>query len=381
MTIVIAVPKEITALESRVAATPETVKKMVAMGLSVRVETQAGLSAMFRDTDYEKAGASIAPSKKQLYAGAKIVLKVQPPTQDPKTGEDENELIASDAILIGFFMARWNPAWVQKMNARGIPVFSIDGIPRIARAQKMDALSSQSNIAGYKAVLLAANRLHKMMPLFMTAAGTIMPARVFVLGAGVAGLQAIATAKRLGAVVEAFDTRPVVREQVESLGGKFVQFQIASGTQDAGGYARELSEQDHKKETELVAKHVSEADIVITTALIPGKPAPLLITEETVRRMKPGSVIVDLAAENGGNCALTEKGKEVEKHGVTILGTVNLPSLVASDAARLYAKNILNFLEEIVKDGKLKIDLQDEVIQGALVTDPARCAVSAGSAV
>lgn len=361
----VVIPKETEAFEKRVAATPETVKKMIAAGLEVAVESGAGTESLFSDSDYRDAGASVASDLALLYRDAAILLKVQKPEKK------ELDLYPDNAIVIGLLQTRFYPDLVEHFNRKKNTAFSLEGIPRIARAQKLDALSSQSNVAGYKAVLMAADRLKKMMPLMMTAAGTITPARVLVLGAGVAGLQAVATARRLGAVVEAFDTRPVVKEQVESLGGKFLQIDVGQEkTEDAGGYAKELSEETHRKEMALIAKHAKEADIIITTALIPGKTAPLLITEEAVKSMKAGSVIVDLAAETGGNCAVTEKGKEIVKHGVTIVGLLNIPSLAPFHASQLYARNVLNFLFEIYKKGKLSIDLGDEVVQGALATDP-----------
>lgn len=360
----ISVPKELDSLEARVSATPETVKKMIAMGYSVTVENNAGEESSFTNESYRNAGATIAENTKSLYEQASIILKVQKPS------DSEIDQYPADSIVIGLLQARLNPALIEKLKSRKVFAYSLELVPRIARAQKMDALSSQSNVAGYKAVIMGADRLKKMMPLMMTAAGTIIPARVLILGAGVAGLQAVATAKRLGAVVEAFDTRPAVKEQVESLGGKFLQIELGQeNTEDTGGYAKELSEDTHRREMELVTKHAKDADIIITTALIPGKPAPLLITEDAVRGMKPGSVIIDLAAETGGNCALTEKGKEVVKQGVTIIGHLNLPALVANDASQLYARNILNFLTDLFPKGKTSPNLDDEVIRAALCTD------------
>lgn len=359
----IAIPTEITEFECRVAATPETVKKMIATGLSVSVQSGAGEKSSLSDTAFAEAGAEIAKNENALYQNADIILKVARPQSS------EVELFPKNAILIGMLQPRIYTDLVESFNSKGVHAFSLDAIPRIARAQKMDALSSQSNIAGYKAVLMGADRLKKMMPLMMTAAGTITPAKVFILGAGVAGLQAIATAKRLGAVVEAFDTRPVVKEQVESLGGKFLEIEMtASDTEDKGGYAKELDEETHKREMELVTKHAKDSDIVITTALIPGKPAPLLITEDAVKGMRAGSVIIDLAAETGGNCALTEKDREASVHGVTIVGHTNLPSLVPNHASSLYSRNILSFLMEICPKGALTINLEDEVIGAALCT-------------
>ncbi len=365
----VAIPKELAEHERRVAATPDTVKSMLKAGLSVAVESGAGTLSAISDQQYEKAGATVVSDIQTLLGDADVVLKVQAPAQRDDVNRHELDLCKAGAVLIGLLQPRTNPELVTKLAGQNITAFSLDLVPRIARAQKLDALSSQSNVAGYKAVLMAADRLPKMMPMMMTAAGTITPARVFVLGAGVAGLQAIATAKRLGAVVHAFDTRPVVKEQVESLGGKFVQLELdEDNAEDTGGYAKELSEEEHRKEQALVQQYVHDADIVITTAAIPGKPAPKLITEDGVKGMKAGSVIVDLAAETGGNCVLTEPGQEVVKHGVTIVGLLNIPSLVPTHASLLYAKNVSNFLLDICKDGELALDLDDEVVSGSLVT-------------
>ncbi len=371
----VAIPKEIENLEKRVAATPETVKKMTAMKLSVSVEQGAGIASGILDADYKAAGAAVVADKAKLLSEADIVLKVRPPVKDPRSNLHEADLLKHESILIGLFGRTLEPELLSKVNDRRVSVFSLDALPRLARTQKMDALSSQSNLSGYKAVLTAADRLHKMMPLMMTAAGTITPAKVFIIGAGVAGLQAIATAKRLGALVEAFDTRPVVKEQVESLGAKFVEIPIADeNTEDQGGYAKELSEDAHRKEQELITQHVCESDIVITTALIPGKPAPLLITKEAVAGMKPGSVIVDLAAETGGNCALTQKGKEITENGVTIIGYLNYPSRTAIHASQLYAKNVLNFLSEILRDGKIELKMDDPVCHDTLLNPQVKSA-------
>ncbi len=359
----IAIPKETEKSEKRVAATPETVKKMTALGLAVAIESDAGKASSFLNSEYETAGAKIVSGVQTLLQDASIVLKVQKPASS------EVSLLKEGAILVALLQPRTNPDLLSQLAKRKITAFSMDLIPRIARAQNMDVLSSQSNIAGYKAVIMAADRLKKMMPLMMTAAGTITPAKVLILGAGVAGLQSIATAKRLGAVVEAFDTRTAVKEQVESLGGKFLSLPLTiEETEDKGGYAKALSHETHLKEQALIEKHVKEADIVITTAQIPGKPAPLLITGSAVKNMKEGSIIVDLASETGGNCELTEKGVEAVKHGVTLIGTLNIPSLVTTHAAQLYARNIFNFLSGIYKNGEVTLNLKDPVIQETLVT-------------
>ncbi|MBI4431138.1 MAG: Re/Si-specific NAD(P)(+) transhydrogenase subunit alpha [Candidatus Omnitrophica bacterium] len=364
----VAIVKEISDNEIRVAATPETVKKFVAAGFSVAVQSGAGEASAVSDSDYKTAGASVESDARSILGQSDIVLKVEKPVKNTAAGAHEADLIKEGALLICFLQPLTNHELVQKLARRNITAFSMDAVPRIARAQKLDALSSQANVSGYKAVLVAANLLGKMLPMMITAAGTILPAKVFVIGAGVAGLQAIATAKRLGAVVEAFDTRPVVKEQVESLGAKFVQLEIKQETEDKSGYAKELSKEDHSRELEFIATHAKVADIVITTAQIPGKRAPQLITEETVKNMRRGSVIVDLAAEGGGNCTLTEPGKAVLKHGVTIVGTRNFPALMPAQSSQLYARNIAGLFFEIVKDGKINLDLTNEVIKGSLIT-------------
>jgi NAD(P) transhydrogenase subunit alpha len=360
----IAVPKETLPNERRVALVPDAVASLVKAGLEVRVESGAGASAYFADADYEKAGAKIVADTARLFAEADVVLKVQKPT------EKEVAMMREGAALIAFLQPSSSAGLLQRLAERKITAFSMELIPRITRAQKMDALSSQASIAGYKAVLIAAASLGKYLPMLTTAAGTITPAKVFVLGAGVAGLQAIATARRLGAVVYSFDVRPAVKEQVESLGAKFLQVELAeTDTQDKGGYAKQLSEESHRREMELLAKHMREMDVVITTAAIPGKRAPLLITKEMVATMRPGSVIVDLAAESGGNCELTEAGKEVVKNGVVIHGTLNIPSTVPTHASQLYARNVTALLLNMVKDGKLTLDFTDEITKGCCVTN------------
>lgn len=358
----VGIPKEITDQERRVAATPETVKKLIESGFSVAIERGAGEAAHISDAEFEASGASLIPTPKDLFQTSDLILKVHRPSAS------EIELMKENAFLICFLYPLSQKETVLQLSKKKITAFAMDLIPRIARAQKMDALSSQSNVAGYKAVLMAADALGKFMPLLMTAAGTISPAKVLVIGAGVAGLQAIATARRLGAVVEAYDTRPVVKEQIESLGARFVQIEIKEKeTEDQSGYAKELSKESHEAELRAIAERVKASDIVITTALIPGKKAPLLITEEAVKLMKKGSVIVDLAAEAGGNCALTEAGKRVVKHGVQIIGEVNVPSLLAQESSRLYARNVMHLITEISEKGQLELKHEDEVVQGALV--------------
>ncbi|MDP3920627.1 MAG: Re/Si-specific NAD(P)(+) transhydrogenase subunit alpha [Candidatus Omnitrophota bacterium] len=360
---IVGIPKEIGPSEKRVAATPETVKKLALAGLDVRVQAGAGTEAFISDADYRTAGAKIAADAKGLFSDSDVVLKVAKP--EPS----EIELMKSGVYLISFLQPLINGDLVEKLAVAGVNSLAIDAIPRIARAQRLDALSSQSNIAGYKAVLMAADTVGRMMPLMMTAAGTVSAAKVLILGAGVAGLQAVATAKRLGAIVEVFDVRPAVKEQVESLGAKFVELEVqGDGAEDKGGYAKQLSADDHAREQKLIGEHVHISDIVITTALIPGKKAPILITKEMVDSMKHGAVIVDLAAEGGGNCELTELGKNVVCGGVTIMGPENVPSRIAAQSSQLYARNVMNLLLDIVKDGKVTIDLADEIIKGALIT-------------
>ncbi len=357
---IVGIPKEIVPGERRVALVPELVPKLKQAGLEVVVESGAGAAAGFLDSSYTEKGAT---PDAEVFSKADILLKVQPPTTD------EIQKMKEASILIGFLQPYSSTAEIQGLAARRITAFSMELMPRITRAQTMDALSAMSTVAGYKAVLLAASRLPKFFPLLMTAAGTMTPARVFVIGAGVAGLQAIGTARRLGAVVEAYDTRPAVKEQVESLGAKFVELALETReAEDKGGYAKAQAEEFYKKQQELMAKSVAAADAVITTALVPGQRAPVLITEEMVKGMRPSSVIVDLAAEQGGNCALTEPGQEVVRHGVTLIGTTNLPSTVPFHASQMYAKTVTNFLMHLLKNGKVEFDLNDELTRGPLVT-------------
>ena len=360
---IVGVPKETAALERRVSVVPETVPKFGA-GVSVVVEKGAGEGAGFPDSDYTAAGATIAPDAKSLYSQADIILKVAPPTQD------EASLVKEGAVTISFLSPLANLETVKKLASRKATVFAMELIPRISRAQPMDALSSQANVAGYKAVILAADTVPKLFPLMMTAAGTISPAKVFILGAGVSGLQAIATAKRLGAIVEAYDVRPVVKEQVMSLGAKFAEMPVeAKDAQDAGGYAKAMGEEFTRKQQEFLAGRAKLMDVIITTALIPNQRAPILITEEAVKGMRPGSVVVDLAAEAKGNCAITEPGKTVVKYGVTIHGPLNLPSTMAPESSKLYSKNISSLLLIMLKEGKLAIDPKDDVVKGAMVVN------------
>ena len=361
----IAIPKERRAGEARVAASPDTVKKYVQMGFDVMVETGAGAGASIADQVYKDVGATIAPDAKTAF-GADVVLKVARPT------DDEIALLKEGGVLISALAALTNKDMVQALAARKVTAFAMELVPRITRAQSMDILSSQANLAGYKAVLDAVHEFKRAVPMMMTAAGTVAPARFLILGAGVAGLQAIATAKRLGGVVYAFDVRPAVKEQVESLGGKFVEVdpEATKDAETAGGYAKEMSEDYKAKQAAKIAETLAKTDIAICTALIPGKPAPVLITEDMVKGMRPGSVIVDLAVEAGGNCPLSEFDKVVEKHGVTLVGHGNVPARLAVDASSLYAKNLLNFITPLVdKEAKaLAFNWEDEILKGCCVT-------------
>ena len=354
----IGVPREVVPGERRVALVPETVQKLTKAGNEVVVERGAGVEAAFVDSAYEQAGARIVDDA----FDAELIAKVQKPTAD------EVAKLKPGQVLVAFLQPLIDPKLAGTLAERGVAALSMDAIPRITRAQPMDALSSQATVAGYKAVLLASAALPRFFPMLTTAAGTIAPAKAFVIGAGVAGLQAIATARRLGAVVEAFDTRPVVKEQVQSLGARFLEIDLGESGEGAGGYAKELSEEAHKKEIELLAKAVRENDIVITTAAIPGRKAPVLITADMVPSMRPGSVIVDLAAETGGNCELTEPGKTVVKHGVTIIGTVNVPSTMPYHASQMYSRNVASLLALFVKDGKADVGVDDDVVKGTLIT-------------
>lgn len=364
---IIAVPKEIMPGENRVAVVPEVASKLIKKGFELYIEKEAGLKAGFTDNKYQNSGAKIISDVVELYSTADIILKVQRPIEHPSLGKHELELMRKGTLLISFFYSLHYPEIAKKASELGINVISMDAIPRTTLAQRMDALSSQANIAGYKSVILAANHLHKIFPMMMTAAGTISPAKVVIMGAGVAGLSALGTAKRLGAVVEVSDVRPQVKEEVQSLGGKFIEVPTDESMQDASGYAKEQSEEFLRKQKELIFKHITEADIVITTALIPGKKAPILVTEEMVKNMKPGSVILDMAVEFGGNCELSEKGKTVVKHNVTIIGEPNLPSLVPYHASEMYAKNLLNLIEYTSKEGKFNHNMEDEIIKGATI--------------
>lgn len=368
----ISIPRERRAHERRVAATPETVKKFVALGIDVAVEAGAGEASRITDAAYEAAGAKIVGDLAQLLADADIVLKVQRPLLAGEDGPDELALMKRGALLIAILSPYADPNAIQQYAAAGVTAMALEFVPRITRAQSMDVLSSQSNLAGYRAVLEAVNVYDRAMPMMMTAAGTIAPARVMVLGAGVAGLQAIATARRLGAIVSATDVRPASKEQVESLGGKFVMVESeeVANAETAGGYAKEMSDDYKRRQAELVAETLKKQDIAICTALIPGRKAPTLINDEMVHSMRPGSVIVDLAAEQGGNCTLTKPGEVVEVNGVTIIGLFNIPSRLSADASALYAKNLLNFLTPLVnaEEKALNINWQDEIVAAVTLT-------------
>lgn len=350
--------------ERRVALVPGGVGKLTGLGLDVQVEAGAGVNAKSADKAYQDAGATVAKDRKSALAKAGVVLKVQPPTTD------EIKALPAGAVTISFLQPAAQAAQVEALAKAGITSFSLDLVPRISRAQSMDALSSQAGVAGYQAVLVAASRLPKFFPMLMTAAGTIAPARVLVMGAGVAGLQAIATSRRLGAVVEAYDVRPAVKDEVKSLGAKFLELPLdVAEAQGTGGYAREQSEEFLAKQRELIGSAVAESDVVITTAAVPGRKAPVLVTADMVHRMRPGSVVVDLAAETGGNCELTQPGKEIEVGEVVIYGVTNLPSGMAVHASQLYSRNVVSLLELMIdKKGELNLDLEDEIIKGACVT-------------
>ncbi len=356
-----ATPRELTHDERRVALTPDTATKLIAAKLQVAVQAGAGAGAFIPDAAYEAAGAKVLSHAADLLQDADVVLKVQAPMPS------EVELLRKGSVLISFLQPATQGDIVKALAARGVTAFSLELLPRISRAQSMDALSSQASAAGYKAVVMAADRIGKLFPMMMTAAGTVAPTRVLVMGAGVAGLQAIATARRLGAVVSAYDVRPAVKEEVQSLGATFIE--LALETQEGeGGYAKEQSEEFLRKQRQLIGEHIAKSDVVITTAAVPGRRAPLLVTGEMVRGMRPGSVIVDLAAETGGNVELTVAGKEVDVNGVTIIGTRNIPSTMALTTSQLYARNVASLLLHLVKDGAINLDFTDDITKGSCVT-------------
>lgn len=364
----VGVVREILQGERRVALVPESCAKLSKAGMTVVVESGAGNAAFFSDDDYRSSGARVENGPAAVLADAGLVLKVQPPSFNSAVGLHEADLMRPGSLLAGQLVPSRHPEAMAKLAERGITAFAMDRIPRITRAQPMDTLSSMANIAGYRAVLLAAHLLPRYFPMLTTAAGTVLPAKVFVIGAGVAGLQAIATARRLGAVVEATDTRPEVREQVQSLGARFIGVETGEAAQDAGGYAKELSAEFYRKQADLIGGRCAAADVVITTALIGGVKAPRLITAEMVHRMKPGSVIVDVAAEGGGNCTLTRPGETVEERGVTICGPDNLPATLPWHASTLFSRNLASFVMAFWKDGRFLVDLEDEILRAALVT-------------
>jgi H+-translocating NAD(P) transhydrogenase subunit alpha len=353
----IGVPRELEPGERRVALVPDAVSRLTASGFDVVLERGAGAAASFPDEDYQEAGAGLTDSAWD----AEAVVKVRKPSAD------ETQHLNGGQVLIGFLEPLTDAAGIERLAERGVHAFAMESIPRITRAQPMDALSSQATVSGYKAVLIAADRLPRFFPMLMTAAGTVAPAKILVLGAGVAGLQAIATAHRLGAVVAGFDVRPVVKEQVESLGASFLDLGII-GEETAGGYARELTEEEQARQQEALAERIPDYDVVITTALVPGRPAPRLIPAQSVARMRPGSVIVDLAAEAGGNCEATEPGEVVERDGVTLVGLTNLPSTMPYHASQLYARNVSALLQHLAPEGELALDWEDEITAGACVT-------------
>jgi NAD(P) transhydrogenase subunit alpha len=363
----IGVAKEVEMGERRVALIPDTVSRLVKQGLEVWVEAGAGEQAFFSDAAYEAAGATIVTDTAHLWREADVLLKVSPP-RERQDGQHEADLLHEGATLISFLDPLGNPGGIKRLADRKVTAFGIELIPRTSRAQSMDALSSQAGLAGYKATLIAAAALPKFFPMLTTAAGTIPPAKVFVIGAGVAGLQAIATARRLGAVVEAFDIRPAVKEEVQSLGAKFVEVKLEEETVAAGGYAKEVSDAAKQKTQEAIAEHVKLSDIVITTAQVPGRKAPRLVTGDMIAQMKPGSVVVDMAAEQGGNCEGSEAGKDVIRNGVTIIGPTNLPSTMPVHASQMYAKNLLTLVQYLVKDGILTLNFEDDIISGTCVT-------------
>jgi NAD(P) transhydrogenase subunit alpha len=363
----IAVPRESAPGETRVALTPQAAGQLVGAGVEVLIQAGAGEASFLSDDAYREAGATVVPDAPALYGQADLVLRVGRPT------EEEISFLKPETVLIGTLGTLSNPQLADRLAKAGVTAISMDAIPRITRAQSMDTLSSQATVGGYKAVLIAAERLPKFMPLLTTAAGTVRPARVLVFGAGVAGLMAIGTARRMGAIVQATDVRPVVKEQVQSLGATFLEVEMTeeekTQAETAGGYAREPSEDYKRRQAELIAAKVGEADIVITTALIPGRPAPKLLTAEMIKTMRPGSVIVDLAAEMGGNTELTEAGKEiVTDNGVRIIGFTNLPASMPGSATQMYAKNVQTLVKHLVRDGKLNLDFADEITRGATIT-------------
>ena len=364
---IIGVPKEILKNEKRVAVIPSTVKEYIKKGIEVIIETNAGAGSFIADNEYESAGAKIIDDVKELFSKSDLILKVNSPLMNENIGIHESEMIKNGSAFVSFFQTTMEKETVKKFIDKKITGISMHLVPRTTLAQKMDALSSQSNIAGYKAILIGAGHIAKYMPLLMTAAGTIQPSKVLIIGAGVAGLQAIATAKRLGAQVEAFDVRPIVKEQVESLGAKFVE--VPSDENDGvgkGGYAKETSEEYKTKQAELLKDHIAKSDLVVTTALIPGRPAPQIITKDMVHGMRGGSTIMDLASENGGNCELTKPGEIINVNDVIIDGSFNIPSSMPIHASQVYSKNISALVNYMCPEGELNLDMKDEIISGSI---------------
>jgi H+-translocating NAD(P) transhydrogenase subunit alpha len=367
---IVGIPRETYPGERRVALVPGVVPSLLKAGFEVVVEAGAGTEAAFPDADFSAKGAKVLPERADVFRKADIIVQVLCHGSNDVTGKDDLDLMRPEHVLVGFLRPLGTIETIQEVAVRGITSFSVELMPRTTRAQSMDALTSMATIAGYKAVIIAADKLPRLFPMLTTAAGTITPARVLVIGAGVAGLQAIATARRLGAVVSAYDLRPASREQVQSLGGRFVEMPVeAKDAQDARGYAREQDKSFYDRQREFLGKVVAESDVVVTAAVIPGKKSPVLVTEEMVAKMAPGSVIVDLAAERGGNCELTQAGHLiVVKYGVTIVGWLNLASTVPYHASQMYAKNVSAFLLHLVKDGQVRMDLSDEIIRETLLT-------------
>jgi H+-translocating NAD(P) transhydrogenase subunit alpha len=365
----VAVVRETYAGERRVALVPSVIPSLTKAGLEVLVQSGAGEKAGFSDAQYQEKGAKTVESRDELFASADVILQVRAAGANAEAGKADLNLYRQGQIVIGMADPLNNPHAAVEIAVKGVALFSLELLPRITRAQNMDVLSSQANIAGYRAVLLAAGVLPKMFPMMMTAAGTITAAKVFIIGAGVAGLQAIATARRLGAVVSAYDVRPAVKEQIQSLGGKFIEMALDTAkAENKGGYAQQMDEEFYRKQRELMAKIVAESDVVITTAAIPGKKSPVLITTDAVKGMTSGSVIVDLAAERGGNCELSKADQTVVENGVTIIAPLNLPSDIPTHASLMYSKNLCNFLTYIVKDGNVVFNLEDEIIRDTLIT-------------
>ena len=366
---IVGVPRESFPGERRVAMVPAVVPSLTKAGLEVVIEAGAGTQAGYLDADYSAKGAKILPTRAEVFAAADIIIQVLSYGSNDKTGKADVPLYRPSQALVGFLRPLGSLETIQEIASKGVTAFSVELMPRTTRAQSMDALSSMATISGYKAVIVAADTLPRLFPMMTTAAGTITPARVFIIGCGVAGLQAIATARRLGAVVSAYDLRPAVKEQVQSLGGRFVELPIeAKDAQDARGYATAQGEDFYKKQRELLGKVVAESDVVITAAVIPGKKSPILVTKEMVTSMAPGSVIVDLAAERGGNCELTREGEQIVEHGVTIMGSIDLASTVPYHASQMYAKNVATFLLHLIKDGKLQLNPDDEIVRDTLLT-------------